>query len=85
MLLSLTLAQIGEDSKLLEVDSEKSVCRCNSMIGELTMHGSEEKALERFWEMQISVIEPDDITLTAVWFVCSHSGLVEKGKEIFIR
>lgn len=76
---------IDEASKVFKILPEKSVCTWNSMIGGLAMHGCGEEALERFGEMQTRGIEPDDITLIAVLSACSHSGLVEKGKEIFYK
>ncbi|XP_031247700.1 pentatricopeptide repeat-containing protein At5g66520-like [Pistacia vera] len=76
---------IDEASNVFKIVPEKSVCTWNSIIGGLAMHGSGEEALERFYEMQMSGIKPDDITLIAVLSACTHSGLVEKGKEIFCK
>ncbi|KAE8720168.1 hypothetical protein F3Y22_tig00109908pilonHSYRG00034 [Hibiscus syriacus] len=52
------------------------------MIGGLAMHGYGIEAIERFREMQREGIKPDRIMLIAVLSACSHSGLVEKRKEI---
>ncbi|KAJ4728828.1 Pentatricopeptide repeat [Melia azedarach] len=74
---------IEEALKVFKIVPEKNVCTWNSVIGGLAMHGFGEEALERFWQMQMSRIKPDDVTLIAVLSACTHSGLVEKGKKIF--
>ncbi|XVE63706.1 hypothetical protein DITRI_Ditri07aG0041400 [Diplodiscus trichospermus] len=61
----------------------KGVYVWNAMIGGLAMHGYGIEAIDRFREMQGNGIKPDGITFIAVLSACSHSGLVEKGKEIF--
>ncbi|KAL4383116.1 hypothetical protein GQ457_15G006880 [Hibiscus cannabinus] len=62
----------------------KGVYVWNAMIGGLAMHGYGIEAIERFREMQRNGIKPDQITFIAVLSACSHSGLVEKGKEILL-
>ncbi|KAK2662319.1 hypothetical protein Ddye_000893 [Dipteronia dyeriana] len=76
---------IEEASKVFKIVPQKSVCTWNSIIGGLAMHGCGEEALEMFSQMQTRGIKPDDITLIAVLSACTHSGLVEKGKEIFCK
>ncbi|MBA0863617.1 hypothetical protein Goshw_023663 [Gossypium schwendimanii] len=61
----------------------KGVYVWNALIGGLAMHGYGIEAIKRFREMQGNGIKPDRITFIAVLSACSHSGLVEKGKEIF--
>ncbi|KAK3183183.1 hypothetical protein Dsin_030469 [Dipteronia sinensis] len=76
---------IEEASKVFKTVPQKSVCTWNSIIGGLAMHGCGEEALKMFSQMQTSGIKPDYITLIAVLSACTHSGLVEKGKEIFYK
>lgn len=61
----------------------KGVYVWNALIGGLAMHGYGIEAIKRFREMQGNGIKPDRITFIAVLSACSHSGFVEKGKEIF--
>ncbi|XVF11489.1 hypothetical protein REPUB_Repub08aG0031800 [Reevesia pubescens] len=74
---------IDKASQVFQTLPCKGVYVWNAMIGGLAMHGYGIEAIERFREMQGKGIEPDGITLIAVLSACSHSGLVEEGKEIF--
>ncbi|KAE8670883.1 60S ribosomal protein L7a-like [Hibiscus syriacus] len=70
------------DKKGIFFNPKLDVCVWNAVIGGLAMHGYGIEAIERFREMQLAGIKPDRNTFIAVLSACSHSGLVEKGKEI---
>ncbi|KAK8930618.1 Pentatricopeptide repeat-containing protein [Platanthera zijinensis] len=54
-----------------------------SMILALAQHGMGEEALSLFEGMLFHGVLPDHITYVGVLSACTHSGLVEKGKEYF--
>ncbi|XWS60234.1 hypothetical protein CRYUN_Cryun07bG0018300 [Craigia yunnanensis] len=74
---------IDKASQVLKIVPYKGVYVWNAMIGGLAMHGYGIEAIHRFREMKGNGIKPDGVTLIAVLSACSHSGLMEKGKEIF--
>lgn len=62
--------------------AQKNVVVWNAMLSGLAMHGRGHIALELFHEM-VKEVKPDDITFTAVLSACSHSGLVDQGRQYF--
>lgn len=70
-------------SQVFQTAPVKSVSTWNSLIGGLAIHGNGREALERFQQMQMNGTKPDDVTFIALLSACSHSGLVEEGREIF--
>ncbi|XP_057972554.1 pentatricopeptide repeat-containing protein At4g21065-like [Malania oleifera] len=74
---------IEKASQIFQETPQRSVSTWNSMIGGLAMHGFGLEALEKFEQMQMSGTKPDSITLIGVLSACTHSGLVEEGKEYF--
>ncbi|XP_022767277.1 pentatricopeptide repeat-containing protein At3g62890-like [Durio zibethinus] len=61
----------------------KTVSLFNSMISGLAQHGLGDSALAAFREMESIGLIPDSVTFVAVLSACSHSGLIEEGKELF--
>ncbi|XP_031261606.1 pentatricopeptide repeat-containing protein At2g29760, chloroplastic-like [Pistacia vera] len=61
----------------------KTVSLFNSMISGLAQHGLGKNAIDVFTEMELMRLKPDRVTFVAVLCACSHSGLVEDGKELF--
>ncbi|GAA0152400.1 hypothetical protein LIER_10891 [Lithospermum erythrorhizon] len=55
----------------------------NAMIAALGQHGHGVQALQLFEEMLKQDIEPDRITFLTILSACSHSGLVEQGRQYF--
>lgn len=55
----------------------------NVMILGLAMHGDGDGALELFSSMQREGCRPDDVTFLALLTACSHSGMVERGLQMF--
>ncbi|KAL5976210.1 hypothetical protein ACLOJK_020540 [Asimina triloba] len=56
----------------------------NSMICGFAQNGRGEEALSTFDRMIKEGIRPDYITFIGVLFACSHSGLVDRGRQYFI-
>lgn len=55
----------------------------NSMISGYGSHGECFKALRLFDEMRSSEITPDDVTFLSLLSACNHSGLIDKGLDLF--
>ncbi|XP_023758589.1 pentatricopeptide repeat-containing protein At1g08070, chloroplastic [Lactuca sativa] len=63
--------------------SRKNVLSWSVLIQGLASNGQGDKALNYFDLMLTKHIQPNDITFIGVLSACSHSGLVEKGRELF--
>ena len=95
MNLSLTTALIDmyaksgqlEKSRQLfnNADQKDTVC-WNVMISGYGMHGDVESAIELFEQMEESDdVEPTGPTFLALLSACTHAGLVEQGKSLFLK
>ncbi|XVF19735.1 hypothetical protein REPUB_Repub11eG0136500 [Reevesia pubescens] len=62
---------------------ERDLVSWNSMISGYAQHGHAKEALKVFEEMRKQNMEMDDITFIGVISACSHSGLVDEGKQYF--
>ncbi|KAG8384671.1 hypothetical protein BUALT_Bualt04G0142200 [Buddleja alternifolia] len=60
----------------------RNVVTWNAMLGGLAMHGKGAMVLDMFNQM-LEEVNPNDVTFTAVLSACSHSGLVDQGRQIF--
>lgn len=69
--------------KVFEGIPERDVTAWSTMIAGYAVHGQGEKALQLFDAMKSSKTMPNSVTFTSVLSACSHSGLVEKGHQIF--
>ncbi|KAF7823106.1 putative pentatricopeptide repeat-containing protein [Senna tora] len=64
---------------------EKNLASWTVMVTGFGIHGRGREAISIFHEMLGKNIIPDEGILTSVLSACSHSGLVDEGKEIFYR
>ncbi|KAG6575603.1 Pentatricopeptide repeat-containing protein, partial [Cucurbita argyrosperma subsp. sororia] len=55
-----------------------------AMIVGLAVNGHGEKALDMFSKMLEASILPDDVTYIGVLAACTHTGMVDKGREFFL-
>ncbi|XVE53631.1 hypothetical protein DITRI_Ditri03aG0018400 [Diplodiscus trichospermus] len=69
--------------KLFRTMSKRSIVSWTSVIVGLAMHGRGSQAVSLFHEMIRDRVVPDDVVFIGLLSACSHSGLVEKGKEYF--
>lgn len=60
----------------------KDVLAWNTIIAGMAMHGHAREALGLFEEMAANGPAPDDITFVAVLSACSHSGMVDRGRQL---
>ncbi|CAA6655739.1 unnamed protein product [Spirodela intermedia] len=61
---------------------QKDVLAWNTIIAGMSMHGHAREALGVFEEMAANGPAPDDITFVAVLSACSHSGMVDRGRQL---
>ncbi|PWA34675.1 Pentatricopeptide repeat-containing protein [Artemisia annua] len=62
---------------------EKNVVSWTALVSALGLNGYEQEAVERFKQMEMIGIEPDNIAFIAVLSACRHAGLVNEGMELF--
>ncbi|XP_049359483.1 pentatricopeptide repeat-containing protein At4g21065-like [Solanum verrucosum] len=62
---------------------EKNVITWSAMIAAYGYHGQGNKAVDMFPMMLRTGILPNKITFVSLLYACSHSGLVEEGKQLF--
>ena len=73
-----------EDAQLVfERMEECNVMTWNIMIGGFGQHGRGQDALELFRKMKADGLVPDAYSFVALLSACSHSGLVDEGRQIF--
>ncbi|KAM0020027.1 putative tetratricopeptide-like helical domain superfamily [Helianthus debilis subsp. tardiflorus] len=69
--------------KVFDEMSERDTICWNVMISGLAIHGEGVRALRLFSEMEMTEIQPDDVTFIAVFTACSHSGMEHEGLRLF--
>lgn len=75
--------RIEEGLDVFRSMKDKNVFTWNSLIKGLALAKSGDEAVWWFYKMQQERIKPDEVTLIAVLCACSHSGMVQMGREIF--
>ncbi|XP_071720792.1 pentatricopeptide repeat-containing protein At2g29760, chloroplastic-like [Rutidosis leptorrhynchoides] len=79
-------SKCGDLDKALEVfDSclNKDVFVWSAMIAGFAMHGRGVDAIECFEKMNEDNVNPNGVTFTNLLCACSHTGLVETGRDLF--
>ncbi|XP_073005724.1 pentatricopeptide repeat-containing protein At3g26782, mitochondrial-like [Typha latifolia] len=61
----------------------KNLVSWSTMVSGYGLHGHGREAVTCFNEMKLKGIRPDKITYISVLSACSHTGLVNEGKQIF--
>ncbi|CAM8894645.1 unnamed protein product [Rhodiola kirilowii] len=61
----------------------KNVVSWNSLISGLALNGQGEVGMGLFEDMMNRGVKPNDVTFMAALACCAHSGLIEKGRELF--
>lgn len=75
--------RIEEGLRVFSSMKEKNVFTWNAVIKGLALAKSGEEAIWWFNRMEQGGIKADEVTLIAVLSACSHSGLVDLGRQIF--
>ena len=63
---------------------DRDVITWNVMIGGLAEHGCGREALEIFKTMIADGVKPNEISFVGALSACSHSGLVDEGRRLFL-
>src|SRR5207244_1456356 len=63
---------------------DRDVITWNVMIGGLAEHGCGQEALQVFKNMIADGVKPNVISFAAVLSACSHAGLVDDGRRLFL-
>ncbi|CAE6139657.1 unnamed protein product [Arabidopsis arenosa] len=74
---------IEEANDLFKEMAGKDIVSWNTMIAGYSRHGFGEEALRFFESMKREGLKPDNATMVAVLSACSHTGLVDKGRQYF--
>ncbi|XP_065848357.1 pentatricopeptide repeat-containing protein At4g21065-like [Euphorbia lathyris] len=69
--------------KLFTNMNQKNIVSWTSVIVGLAMHGRGGEAVTLFEEMIETGVPPDDVSFIGLLSACSHSGLVNKGRNFF--
>ncbi|KAA8543118.1 hypothetical protein F0562_021387 [Nyssa sinensis] len=75
--------RIEEGLSVFRLMKEKNVFTWNTVIKGLALAKSGEEAVSWFFRMEQEGITPDEVTLIGVLCACSHSGMVQMGRQIF--
>ena len=75
--------RVEEGMSVFRSMKEKNLFAWNAVIKGLALAKSGEEAIWWFDKMEKDGLRPDEVTLVAVLSACSHSGLVETGRQIF--
>ncbi|XP_027353186.1 pentatricopeptide repeat-containing protein At5g56310-like [Abrus precatorius] len=78
-----TCGRVEEGLRVFCSMKERNVFTWNAVIKGLALAKSGDEAIMWFNRMEKEGVRVDEVTLVAVLSACSHSGLVEKGREIF--
>ncbi|KAL0910234.1 hypothetical protein M5K25_021194 [Dendrobium thyrsiflorum] len=74
---------VADGMKMFNNMSKRNLVSWNSIIVGCAQNGYASRALELFDEMSACRIKPDEITFVGLLTACSHSNMIEKGRQIF--
>ncbi|XP_052194771.1 pentatricopeptide repeat-containing protein At1g08070, chloroplastic-like isoform X2 [Diospyros lotus] len=76
-------ASLEDAKQYFEEMDEKDVACWNAMIAGNGMNGNGNNAVNLFFQMKDSSINPNELTLLCILSACSHAGMVDQGLHIF--
>ncbi|KAJ4844674.1 hypothetical protein Tsubulata_018292, partial [Turnera subulata] len=62
---------------------EKDLVSLNAMLFAFGLHGKASQAIKLYEDMVANGMKPDKVTFTGLLMTCSHSGLIDKGRQFF--
>ncbi|KAL5703245.1 hypothetical protein ACHQM5_028360 [Ranunculus cassubicifolius] len=74
---------IENAKKVFSEMKKKDLLTFTIMISGFALHGCSELALQCFEDMKKTGINPDEVAFLAVLTACSHSGMVDRGLQLF--
>ncbi|KAL6182503.1 hypothetical protein ACLB2K_043922 [Fragaria x ananassa] len=75
---------VGDSIEVFNRMPSVNVFSWTALIQGLASNGQGKRALDYFKLMQEKNIKPNDVTFLAVLSACSHAGLVEEGRNLFV-
>ncbi|VFQ94818.1 unnamed protein product [Cuscuta campestris] len=76
---------LDDAQMLFDTIINKDVASWNIMIKGYGMHGHGKKALHMFSRMCEKGVKPDEVTFVGVLSACSHSGLIDQGRDFLLN
>ncbi|KAL6185615.1 hypothetical protein ACLB2K_041745 [Fragaria x ananassa] len=70
--------------KVFNTMARRDVSAWTAAIGAMAMEGNGERALELFDHMLKQGVKLDEVVFVAILTACSHAGLLEQGRNIFV-
>ncbi|CDO99924.1 unnamed protein product [Coffea canephora] len=74
---------IEDAHAVFSTTEEKNIVLWNSMVSGFARHGRSLEAMVLFEKMQLSGLQPNEVTYVSVLSSCCHMGLVERGRRYF--
>ncbi|KAL5200048.1 hypothetical protein ABZP36_021251 [Zizania latifolia] len=75
---------ISEARSIFNSMDNKNVVSWNAMIAGYGLHGQGAEALKLYKDMLAAHLLPTSTTFLSVLYACSHGGLVEEGRKVFL-
>ncbi|XP_010489866.2 PREDICTED: pentatricopeptide repeat-containing protein At3g16610 [Camelina sativa] len=69
--------------RIFDTMHKRDIVSWNTMLFGFGIHGLGKEALSLFKSMRDTGVNPDEVTFLAILSACSHSGLVDEGKQLF--
>ncbi|XP_010468211.1 PREDICTED: pentatricopeptide repeat-containing protein At3g16610-like [Camelina sativa] len=69
--------------RVFDTMHKRDIVSWNTMLFGFGIHGLGKEALSLFKSMRDTGVNPDEVTFLAILSACSHSGLVDEGKQLF--
>ncbi|XWS19231.1 hypothetical protein CRYUN_Cryun32bG0113100 [Craigia yunnanensis] len=75
--------EIKDANKVFNEMDERNVISWTSLIAGYGKHGYGHEAIALFEKMEHEGMKPNNVTFLSLLFACSHTGLINKGSELF--
>ncbi|XP_022716420.1 pentatricopeptide repeat-containing protein At3g20730-like [Durio zibethinus] len=75
--------EIKDANKVFNEMDERNVISWTSLIAGYGKHGYGHEAIALYEKMEHEGMKPNDVTFLSLLFACSHTGLINKGSELF--
>ncbi|KAL3645347.1 hypothetical protein CASFOL_010527 [Castilleja foliolosa] len=69
--------------RIFDSMKKRDIVSWTSIIVGMAQHGRADDVLSLYDEMISSGLKPNEVTFTGLMYACSHSGLVNKGRQLF--
>ncbi|GFP81803.1 pentatricopeptide repeat-containing protein at4g14050 mitochondrial [Phtheirospermum japonicum] len=76
-------SDISSAEKIFNSMKKRDIVSWTSIIVGMAQHGRADEAFSLYDEMISAGLKPNEVTFTGLMYACSHSGLVDKGRQLF--